>query len=142
MFNQEKILNLKNKHFSKDLVSLESCFGRNNVIKAETTKEEQSLRKVQETKKVNIGTTKDPKLLNLGITCSKEETMLYIDLFEEFYDVFAWLYHDLKEYDNEMFQHVSPLKEGAIPVRQNSKFMNPKLNPLLKLELEKWKRME
>lgn len=32
-FDQEKILNLKNNCFPEDLVSLESCFMRNDVIK-------------------------------------------------------------------------------------------------------------
>ena len=42
------------------------------MIKVDATKEELSPKKVQETKKVNIETTKDPKLLNLGVTFSEE----------------------------------------------------------------------
>ena len=63
--------------------------------------------------------------------------MQFVDIFKEFYDVFAWSYDDLKEYYKEIFQHVIPLKEGAILVRQNPKTMNPELNPLVKFELEK-----
>lgn len=51
-----------------------------------------------------------------------------------------WSDDDLKEYDNEIFQHVISLKEGAIPMRQKPRTMNPKLNPLAKLELEKMEK--
>lgn len=40
------------------------------------------MRKVQETKKINTRTVDDPKWLNLGVTCSEEETLHYIDLFK------------------------------------------------------------
>ena len=93
-FNQEKILNLKNNNFPEDLISLEFGFTGNNAIKEEALKEEPSLRKVQETKKMNIGTIKDPKFINLGDTCSEEETLQYI-LFRELEDVFTWRYDDL-----------------------------------------------
>ena len=79
-------------------------------------KEEHSSRTIQETKKVNIGTTEDPNLLNLGVSFSEEETLQFIDLFKEFYDVFTWSYDDLKEYDKEIFWHVIPFKEGSILV--------------------------
>lgn len=49
-------------------------------------------------KKINIGATEDPKLLNLGKTCTNKEKWEFIKLFKEFQDIFAWSYDDLKAY--------------------------------------------
>lgn len=73
--SQERILNIKSNHFPKDLVSLESSFTRNDGIKMERPKDEHSLRKVQETKKIKIETIDHPRYLNLGVTCLEEETL-------------------------------------------------------------------
>jgi hypothetical protein len=51
--------------------------------------------------------------------------------------VFAWTYDDLKYYDKTIFQHIIPLREEAKPVKKNIRMMNPKLKPLVKIELEK-----
>jgi hypothetical protein len=40
-----------------------------------------------------------------------------------------------------MFQHVIPLKEGSKPIKKKLRMMNPKLNPLVKMELEKLKNV-
>ena len=66
---------------------------------------------------MNIITTQDPKLINLGVTFSKEETLQYINPCKDFYDVFVWSYDDLKEYDKEIFQHVIPSKGGVVSMR-------------------------
>lgn len=123
------------------MVSLESSFMRDDVIRKEAPKEEKSLIKVQEAKKVNIGTIDDPKFINLGVNFSEEETLQYIELFREFHDVFSWTYDDLKEYGKENFQHVILLKEGIVIVRHKLRMINPKINPLVKLELEKMKNV-
>ena len=60
---------------------------------------------------MNIGTTKDLNLLNLGFSYSEEETLQYIYLFKEFYDVFVLSYDALKEYDKEVFWHIIPLRK-------------------------------
>jgi hypothetical protein len=65
--------------------------------------------------------------------------MMHYALFEEYLDVFAWSYGDLKAYDKITFQHIIPLREGANPVKQKIRIMNPKLKPLVKVELEKLK---
>jgi hypothetical protein len=64
----------------------------------------------------------------------------YLNIFREFYDTFSWTYDDLKEYKKYIFQHVIPLKEEAVPVRKNPRTINPKLKPLIKLELEKMEK--
>lgn len=94
---------MKNNHFIEDLVSLESSFTRNDTIKEEALKEQPSPRKVQEIEKLNIKTIEDPKFMNLEVTFSEEETLQYIYLFREFYDVFTWTYDDPKQYDKGNF---------------------------------------
>lgn len=87
---------------------------------------------MQETKKINIGIVQYPKYLHLGVTCLEEEMLQYLDIFMEFYDIFAWMYEHIKEYDNDIFQHVIPLKEGSILVRKKSIIINPKQKTLVK----------
>ena len=102
--------------------------------------EEVSLRKVQERRKFNIGTDKSLKYVNLGVDCTIEEVDQYISLFNEYIDVFSWTYDDLKSYDKIVFQHIIPLREEEKPVKQKIRMMNPKLKPLVKIELEKLKK--
>jgi hypothetical protein len=124
---------------SKDCVKSKSLFTRDD--QAKNLKEEVSTRKVQETKKINIGTEDSPKYVNLGIDCTSEEIDQYTSLFKEYVDVFAWSYDDLKAYDKSIFQHIIPLREGTKPFKQKIRMMNPKLKPLIKVELEKLKNV-
>jgi len=47
----------------------------------------------------------------------------------------------LKEYDKSIFQHVIPLKEGTNPFKQKLRIINPKLKPLVKIELKKLRKV-
>jgi hypothetical protein len=69
-----------------------------------------------------------------------EEGDQYVSLFKEYLDVFTWNYDDLKDYDKTIFQQIIPLREGEKPVKQKIRMMNPKLKPLVKVELEKLKK--
>jgi hypothetical protein len=102
--------------------------------------EEVSVRKVQETRKVNIRMDQSPKHANFGIDCTPEEVDQHVTLFKEYIDVFAWTYDELKAYDKTIFHHVIPLREEAKLVKQKIRMMNPKLKPLIKIELEKLKK--
>jgi hypothetical protein len=82
-----------------------------------------------------------PKYINLGTSCTTEEIEQYTLMFKEFQDIFAWSYDDLKEYDKSIFQHVIPLKEGSKPFKKKLRMINPKLKPLVKMELEKLKKV-
>jgi hypothetical protein len=46
--------------------------------------------------KVNLGTKDNPQCINLGVGCSEQEKVAFINLFKEFKDAFAWTYDDLK----------------------------------------------
>jgi hypothetical protein len=89
--------------FSKDCVSVESLFTRDDQTKIPDLKEEAYVRKVQETQKINIGTHDSSKYVNLGIDYTREEMDQYTYLFKEFRDIFSWTYDDLKEYDKSIF---------------------------------------
>jgi ribonuclease HI len=122
----------------KYCIQSESLFTKDDHAK--NLLEEVSIRKVQETRKVNIGTDSSPKYVNLGVDCTTEEVDQYVSLFKEYIDVFAWTYDDLKAYDKTIFQHIIPLREEAKPVKKKIRMMNPKLKPLVKIELEKLKK--
>jgi ribonuclease HI len=122
----------------KNCVQSESLFTRDDHTKS--LKEEVSVWKVQEMKKVNIGTDSSLKYVNLGVDCTSEELDQYISLFKEYFDVFSWSYDDLKAYDKSIFQHIIPLREGENPFKKKIRMMNPKLKPLVKIELEKLKK--
>jgi len=109
---------------------------------AKNLKEEVSIRKVQETKKINIGTKDSPKYVNLGIDCTKKEIDQYIALFKEYFDVFSWSYDDLKAYEKSILYHIIPLRERENTFKQKIIMMNSKLKPLVKVELEKLKNVE
>jgi hypothetical protein len=64
----------------KDCVKSKYLFTRDD--QANNLKEEVSTRKVQETKKINIGTEDSPKYVNLGIDCTLEEVDPYTTLFK------------------------------------------------------------
>jgi hypothetical protein len=123
----------------KNCIQFESLFTKDDHAK--NLPEEISLRKVQKTRKINIGTDSSPKYVNLGVDCTIEEVDQYFTLFKKYLDVFAWTYDDLKAYDKIIFQHIIPLREEAKPVKQKIRMMNPKLKSLVKFELEKLKKV-
>jgi hypothetical protein len=82
--NQKEIHDHNITVLPKNYVSLESLFTRDDQTKTMNTVEESSLRKVQETHKINIGTFDVPKCINLGTSCTTEEVEQYTLLFKSF----------------------------------------------------------
>jgi hypothetical protein len=66
----------------KTYVSLESLFTRDDQTKKKNTIDEYSLRKVQETHKINIATFEAPKYINMGTSCTTKEIEQYTLLFK------------------------------------------------------------
>ena len=60
-----------------------------------------------------------------------------ISLVQEYRDVFAFTYDELKAYKEDVFQHTIPLKEDTKPFRQKFRRINLKLAPLVQVELKK-----
>ena len=57
-------------------------------------------------------------MINIGKCCSLEEREAAKKLFEEYRDVFAWSYEDLKSYRGGELKHQIPLKPDAVPFWQ------------------------
>ena len=75
--------------------------------------------------------------IKIGIELSDEEVAKYKALVMEYRDIFAWSYKDLQGIPPEVAQHRIPLIPGAIPIRQKERRMNPQLQLVVKVELEK-----
>jgi hypothetical protein len=78
----------------------------------------------------------------LGVDCTIEEVDQYVALFKEYLGLFVWTYDDLKTYDETIFQHIIPLREEVKPVKQKIRMMNPKLKPLVMIELGNLKKVK
>ena len=90
-----------------------------------------------QSKIVNLGTEHNPQCVNLGNSCSPQEKTAFIRLFNEFKDIFSWMYDDLKTFDPNIMQHVIPMKQEAKPFQQKLRKMHPSLEPDVKKELNK-----
>jgi hypothetical protein len=87
--------------------------------------------------KVNLGTKGNQQFINLGLGCSEKENVAFIKLFKEFKDVFAWTYDNLNTFDPNIIQHIIPMKPQTQPFQQKLRKMHPKLEPMVKKELNK-----
>ena len=72
-----------------------------------------------------------------GSQLTDEEVQQYKDLVLEFIDVFAWSYTDLKGMPPEIVQHTIPLFPDTKPIRQLQRRMNPRMQLIVKAELER-----
>ena len=84
-----------------------------------------------------MGTKAEPKYVNLGKCYSPGERSKFINLFQQYKDVFAWTYDDLKMYDTRIIQHIIPIKAGVNTFQQQLPKMHPKLKPLIQSEMKK-----
>ncbi|GMP63150.1 hypothetical protein CsSME_00024952 [Camellia sinensis var. sinensis] len=73
---------------------------------------------VDEITPINVGTEKDPRLVQIRSTLSSEEHEHLVALLKDFKDVFAWSYEDMPGIDPEIIQHRIPLDPEARPVKQ------------------------
>jgi hypothetical protein len=85
---------------------------------------------------VNLGTSEQPKYVNLGTCYSDTEKHAFTKLFKKYRDVFAWTYDDLKTYDTRIIQHVIPIKEGIKPFQQKLRKIHPTLEPLIQKRIK------
>lgn len=56
---------------------------------------------------------------------------------EQFANVFAWEYSDLKTYDKKIIQHKIPLEKDTIPFKKKLRPINPLLLPMIEKEIKK-----
>jgi hypothetical protein len=124
-------MNLSSKKFPKGLITLESIFNPDDQVRSRGP---------------NLATNKDGhipvaiadgRVLSLGKVCSKVKQENFVYLCQEFIDVFAWTYDDLKGFDPSLFQHTTNLNNDANLVRKKKIPVNPKIEPMMRKELSK-----
>ena len=100
---------------------------------------EEQTRVVEEDWKFVDVKMKDGKVrpMKMGSKFDEREIKEYSDLIYEFSDTFVWLYDELKGIPREMVEHRIPLVPGSKPVRQKERRMNPRLQLLVKAELDR-----
>jgi hypothetical protein len=69
--------------------------------------------------------------------CSPEEIQIYMDLFKEFCDVFAWSYEEMPGIDPKIVEHEITMYPDAKPIRQKLHPVNPRKAAAIKAEVEK-----
>ena len=91
-----------------------------------------------EWKEINLApSNEEPRMIKLGSYLTDEEVEQYRQLLLEFIDVFAWSYTDLKGMPPEIVQHTIPLFPDTKPIRQLQRRMNPRMQLIVKAELER-----
>ena len=75
--------------------------------------------------------------IHIGANCSPEEIAIYISLFKEFRDVFAWSYEEMPGIDPSIVEHKIWTYPDAKPVWQNLRHVNPCKAAAVKAEVEK-----
>ena len=100
-------------------------FDKNNeeeippVLKHLINQEEERFVKplVDEIIPINVGTEKDPHLVQIGSTLSSKEHERLVALLKDFKDVFASSYEDMPGIDPKIIQHRIPLDLEAGPIK-------------------------
>jgi hypothetical protein len=85
---------------------------------------------------INIGTIEEPRMIKIRKGTSEKERKKLISRVQEYRDVLAFSYDELKAYKEYVFQHTIPLKEDTKPFCQKLRQINPKLAPMIKKELQ------
>jgi hypothetical protein len=73
----------------------------------------------------------------VGADCSPEEIQIYMDVFKEFCDVFAWSYEEIPGIDLKIVEHEIATYPDAKPVRQKIHPVNPKKASTINIEVDK-----
>lgn len=99
--------------------------------------EERSSTLIEPIEKVNIGTKVDPKIIHLAKSFTLEERGEFIYLFKQKKINFAWLYANMLELDPNLILHHLNITLGAKLIKENLRKMHPRIELLVKIELEK-----
>jgi ribonuclease HI len=134
---QEKIVNhrmlvLKNNQILKGLIPLERLFDQNDMPLKSTLQPQP-----EEVEDCDIGTKEEPRIVKISKYLPPEMKGKYADLLQQYKDVFAWSYDELRTYDTTVIEHKIPLKPGVKPFRQKLRQINPILLPVVEKEVKK-----
>ncbi|KAH9291089.1 hypothetical protein KI387_044660, partial [Taxus chinensis] len=77
------------------------------------------------------------RTLQISKVVTEQEKSDFIQLCQEFPDVFAWSYEDLRGLNPKLAQHTIELDPDAKPIRKKQRPVNPHIEPLMKKELKK-----
>ena len=88
-------------------------------------------------RQVNFGTTDDPKLVKLNANLNVQLTTAATSLFQEYRDVFAFSYEDLRGIPEHIATHYIELDTAINPSHQARYRMNPNYAKAVKEDLEK-----
>jgi hypothetical protein len=109
-----------------------------NLLATQCIYAEGNMATIAETIPINISRT--PGVVEnvfVGADCSPEEVQIYMDLFKEFRDVFAWSYEEMLGIDPKIVEHEIITYPDAKPVRQKLRPVNPRKAAAIKAEVEK-----
>ena len=73
---------------------------------------------VDELKKINLGTTKEPRPTFISALLTPEEEERYPKLLVEYKDVFSWTYKEVSRLNPSIALHHLAVKKGVRPVKQ------------------------
>jgi hypothetical protein len=73
----------------------------------------------------------------IGVDYSLEEILIYIEVFKEFQDVFAWSYEEMLGINPQIIEHEIKTYPIAKPVKQHLRVVNPQKAPAIKAEVQK-----
>jgi hypothetical protein len=127
-----RVEDLLNDTLPKGVVPLERMFDRHDMYKEKLVVDQSD-----EAFEFDIGSENNPRVIKIGKGTTLSERESIINLIQEYKDIFAWSYDDLKAYKGDIIQHTIPLKEGAKPFRQKLRHINLKLAPQIPKELQK-----
>ena len=92
---------------------------------------------VDELKKINLGTTKEPRPTFISALLTPEEEEGYLRLLVEYKDVFTWTYKEMPRRNPSISLHHLAVKKGVRPVKQAQRCFQPELIPQIETEVNK-----
>ncbi|KAH9295070.1 hypothetical protein KI387_038658, partial [Taxus chinensis] len=111
----DQVVQLRTNKLPKGLVTLESIFNPNDQFR----KEKANIQvKREDSEPILVG---EGKTLQIGKVATEQEKSDFIQLCQEFPDVFAWSYEDLRGFNPNLAQHTIELDPDAKPIRQKQR---------------------
>ncbi|XP_073120324.1 uncharacterized protein [Henckelia pumila] len=92
---------------------------------------------VDKLKEINLGDDDNPRPIYLSALLSINEEEAYIELLQEFRDIFAWSYKEMPGLDPNVVVHHLAVKKGSRPIKQAQRRFRPELIPPIKTEINK-----
>ncbi|KAG9444317.1 hypothetical protein H6P81_015657 [Aristolochia fimbriata] len=88
-------------------------------------------------KKVDLGTTEDPRPTFLSASLSTKEEVEYMSLLCEYLDIFAWNYTEMPGLDPRVVVHKLAVHPSVRPIKQSQRRFRPELVPEIQKEVDK-----